>query len=205
MLLRYTITFGLAAFVTFGIFFVMQSLISTEGTRAEDPGHSQALDFVRLRRESATRTRNRELPDKAEKSSRPPPLPNLDLVKTQRPGSSGITLAIPEMSADFSMTGGLELGTAPADAEATPILRVPPIYPPRAQERGIEGWVLVEFTITPTGSVENPVVVKSEPSSIFNRAALRSIRKWKYRPKVVDGVSVERSGIRTRLTFEMQD
>jgi protein TonB len=205
MLLRYSITFGLAAFVTFGIFFVMQSLISTEGRQMKDLDRSQALDFVRLKRESATRARRRELPDKAEKKLQPPPLPDLDLSKTQRPDPSGASIALPDMSADFSMAGGLNLGMAPADTEATPILRVPPIYPPRALERGIEGWVLVEFTISPTGAVKDPVIVDSEPSSIFHRAALRSIRKWKYRPKVVDGVSVERPGIRTRLTFEMQE
>jgi len=205
MLLRYTITLALAAFVTFGLFFMMQSLISTQGSPGKGLERSRALDFVRLKRESATRTRKLELPDKTEKKSPPPPLPSLDLSRAQRPGPTGTLIAIPDLSADFSMTGGVDLGMAPADTEATPILRVPPIYPLRAQEHGIEGWVLVEFTITPTGAVKDPVVVTSVPSSIFNRAALRAIRKWRYKPRIVDGVPVERPGIRTRLTFEFQD
>jgi protein TonB len=205
MLLRYAISFPLAALVTFGIFYVMQSLISMEGGPGQDYIRTGAIDFVRLKRESDLQTRKRQLPEKQQKKAEPPPPPDLNMAKAQRPDASGVSIAVPSMNANLSMAGGLNLGAAPADTEATPILRVPPIYPPRAQERGITGWVLVEFTITPTGAVKDPVVVDSEPSSIFNRAALRSIRKWKYKPKIVDGVAVERSGIQTQLTFELED
>jgi protein TonB len=73
----------------------------------------------------------------------------------------------------------------------------------RASERGIEGWVEVEFTISKTGTVKNPVVMNSHPSSIFDRSALKAIRKWKYNPKIEDGEAVERSGVKVRLKFEL--
>ena len=67
MLLRYSVTIGLAGFVTFGLFFMMQSLISMEGRQADDLSRNQALDFVRLKRESDTQTRKRKLPEKMKK------------------------------------------------------------------------------------------------------------------------------------------
>jgi protein TonB len=205
MLLRYSISIGLAVLVTFGLFFMMQSLISMEGRGDADVVRGGTIEFVRLRRESDTQARKRKMPEKAQKKSQPPPPPNLNLAKAQRPGGSDVSISVPNMQADFAMEGGLNIGAAPADTEATPVLRVPPVYPARAQERGIEGWVVVEFTISPTGAVKDPIVLESEPSSIFNRAALRSIRKWKYKPKVVDGNPVERPGIQQKITFELED
>ncbi len=203
MLHRYAVSVGLAGFVTFALFFMMQSLISMQGKGTTDTSKGSSLDFVRLKRESATETRRRVLPQKQE--NKPPPPPDLSMAKAPQPGTDTVSIAMPDMGAELQLSGGVTLGTAPADTEATPILRVPPIYPPRAVERGIEGWVDVRFTISPAGAVVDPVVVASHPSSVFNRAALRTIRKWKYRPKVVDGTGVPQHGIQTRILFNLND
>ena len=79
-----------------------------------------------------------------------------------------------------------------------------PQYPIRASERGIEGWVVLEFTITETGTVRNPKVMDAKPKRIFDRAAIQAIRKWKYRPRVIDGVAVERTE-EVKLTFDLDD
>ncbi|GIS74796.1 MAG: hypothetical protein CM1200mP12_05150 [Gammaproteobacteria bacterium] len=55
-----------------------------------------------------------------------------------------------------------------ADGSYVPIFKVPPIYPRRAQERGIEGCVMLEFTVTKVGQLET-FVVWSQPSGIFDR------------------------------------
>ena len=57
------------------------------------------------------------------------------------------------------------------------------------------------FTISAAGTVKDAAVVASEPGTIFDRAALKAIRKWKYNPKIEDGVAVERSGVPVRLKF----
>ena len=72
-------------------------------------------------------------------------------------------------------------------------------------DRGIEGWVAVEFTISKLGTVKNPRVIGSHPSSIFDRAALKAIRKWKYNPKIEDGEPVERPGVKVKLTFDLSN
>ena len=102
-----------------------------------------------------------------------------------------------------SMDSRSTLGAIASDTEEIPLVRVPPVYPERARQRGIEGWVEVSFTISAAGAVKDPDVTGYSPSQIFNRAALRAIRKWKYNPKVVDGAAVERVGVTVRLRFEM--
>jgi protein TonB len=57
---------------------------------------------------------------------------------------------------------------------------------------GIEGWVKVEFTITEAGTVKDAHVIESDPPRVFNREAIRAILKWKFKPRVVEGVAVER-------------
>jgi len=63
----------------------------------------------------------------------------------------------------------------PTDGDYLPLLAVAPQYPTRAAEEGIEGWVLLSFTVNAAGDVvESSVAVEdAEPSDIFNRV-LRS-------------------------------
>lgn len=84
-----------------------------------------------------------------------------------------------------------------------PLYRVPPMYPRRAYERGIEGWVFVEFTISKEGAVKEPVVLDSEPKGQFEKAALKAVRKWRYVPVAQGGVIIE-AKTRVVLTFELE-
>jgi periplasmic protein TonB len=84
-----------------------------------------------------------------------------------------------------------------------PLLRVPPKYPARAASRHIEGWVKVEFTIQTDGSVDNAVVVGSEPEDTFDDAALTAISKWKFKEKIVNGVAVTQRAVQ-KLQFKLE-
>ena len=92
-----------------------------------------------------------------------------------------------------------------SDSDVVPVVRVNPQYPIRAAERGIEGWVELEFTITASGTVKNAVVTAARPARIFDSEALRAIGKWRYNPKIVDGKPVERKGVRVRLRFRLEN
>src|SRR5690606_40416663 len=105
-------------------------------------------------------------------------------------------------------TAGARTGvslSAGSDADVVPLVRIPPQYPPRAASRGVEGWVIVQFTITETGAVKDPTVVEAEPEGIFDEAALRSIVRWRYSPKVQNGVAVERVGVQTVIRFVLEE
>ena len=92
-----------------------------------------------------------------------------------------------------------------SDGEYLPIVKVAPVYPRRAQTRGIEGYVILEFIVTRTGSVINPVIVEAKPPGIFDRAAINAALKFKYKPKVVNGEAIDVAGVRNRITFELED
>lgn len=87
------------------------------------------------------------------------------------------------------------------DGEYLPIVKVEPNYPRSALRHGIEGWVVVEFTVTTSGSVRDAYVVDAQPAKIFDRAATKAALKFKYKPRVIDGQPVEVSGIRNKITF----
>jgi len=64
--------------------------------------------------------------------------------------------------------------------------------------------VQVRFTITPTGTVKDPVVVNAEPKGMFDDAALKAIARWRYNPRVEGGVAVERVGVETIIRFQLE-
>lgn len=86
-----------------------------------------------------------------------------------------------------------------------PIVKVAPIYPDRAIKEGIEGHVLLEFVVTETGAVRDAVVVDAKPNGVFEQAALKAVAKFKYKPRIVDGMPVETVGVRNRIDFEISD
>jgi len=89
------------------------------------------------------------------------------------------------------------------DRDAIPFVRVAPDYPPRAAERGVTGWVQIQFAVTPTGTVRDPVVVGADPRGVFEDAALKAIARWRYNPRIDGGVAVERVGLQTVIRFEL--
>ena len=92
-----------------------------------------------------------------------------------------------------------------ADGSYVPIFQVPPVYPRRALERGIEGCVMLKFTVTKVGSTKEPEVEWSVPPGIFDRAAMRSALKYKYKPQIRDGEAIEVPNVRTIIVFKIED
>lgn len=203
MPVRYAIAGGIGALVTLALFYLMQALISTPGGGLDEKARGRLVEFVRLKKETELELKKRELPEK-KPPEEPPPPPELDLARAPRPDVE-MGDVLPILDTSLHLAGGPNLGAPGADTDIIPLVRVNPQYPSRALSRGIEGWVDVEFTITAAGTVKDPVVVDAEPSGIFNRTALRAIRKWKYNPKVDGGVSVERPGVRVRLRFDIAE
>jgi len=191
----------LAIFVTFGLFYLMQALILGKDMKLGEASGTM-IDFVRLKKDSELDIKKRKMPDKKEPEEPPPP-PDLSMARSNKPSQEMGDMAF-AIDVDVDM-GGTGFEIAASDTDVVPIVRVQPQYPLRASERGIEGWVEVEFTISKLGTVKDPSVINSHPSSIFDRSALKAIRKWKYNPKIEDGEPVERPGIKVRLKFELSN
>ena len=94
------------------------------------------------------------------------------------------------------------IALAQQDGEYLQIVKVAPIYPPRAAQQGIEGYVIVEYTVTEQGTVEDVSVVESS-SSLFDDAAVESVRYYKYQPRVENSEAVAVPGVRTVIRFEL--
>ena len=201
-LTRQLMALPLAAVVTFSLFYLMQYLVRNSDKGLDDAIMSAAIEFVRVKRDESSDPNKRKLPNRPEKPDTPPPPPPMNNSKA-KPSADSLGIGIPDLGGGPEMAGGMNLA-AGSDGDIMPLVRVAPQYPRRALSRGLEGWVEVEFTIDKLGLVVNPTVASAEPPGIFNRAALKAIKKWKYKPKIEDGVPVERQGVRTVITFELE-
>jgi TonB family protein len=79
-----------------------------------------------------------------------------------------------------------------------------PQYPESARKRGIEGWVELAFTVMPNGSVDDVEVRNASPADVFDDAAIRAVRQWKFEPVVRNGEKVQQRAM-IRLKFANQD
>jgi protein TonB len=190
-----------AAVITLGLFFLMQSLIQSGGSALTDAPRGSVLDFVRVKKEEAVQKKDRK-PKKPPKPEQPPPdmaPPQMDAPSPENT-TSGMDFGA-DLAAELSLEGGLALESG--DGEFLPIVRVAAVYPRRALQRGIEGYVDIEFTVSKLGSVTNPKVIQASPEGIFEQAALDATLKYKYKPRVVNGEPMAVSGVEVRVKFEL--
>lgn len=201
MIARYAISISFAALITFGLFFGMQWLIATGDIELEDTGDRIRVEMAQVRDIQEVRQieRKPEVPAEAEAA----PEISLDM-SSSVDNVSGIGI---EISANAMVAAPLATGTggfSATDGEFLPIVRVNPSYPSRAQENGVEGNVLVEFTVTAEGTTADVIVIESS-HRMFERNAVRAAQKYKYKPRVVDGEPVTVLGVRVRIVFELAD
>ena len=87
--------------------------------------------------------------------------------------------------------------------KVTKIFDAAPTYPRNAIRLGREGYVLIEFDVDTDGSVLDPYVIESEPTGVFERSAIKAVRKWLFSPPVYKDVSVKVNDVRARVTFAL--
>jgi protein TonB len=80
----------------------------------------------------------------------------------------------------------------------------PPVYPRRAEARGIEGYIVMGFTIGADGTVKDVQVVDQQPSNTFVRSATRAVQSLEFPPCVVDGQVVEQAAVSIKYDFQLQ-
>ncbi len=200
MIMRYIFGVALGAVATFALFLLMQALIKSDKSPFEDAVQGKIVDFVRLEQENQIETKTRKPKPPPPPDEPPPDMPEPTADATDV--SIGVDIGAVDTRIDMNVGG---VGGFSSDGEYLPIVKVAPVYPRRAQTRGIEGHVLLEFTVTKTGAVRDPVVIESEPPGIFDRAAVQAAEKFKYKPKVVNGEPIDVAGVRNLITFELAD
>lgn len=179
--------------VALSLLWVMQWMLSNDNTIQKAERTAPVMEFVRLKRESETRLTERERrePEPPPQDEQPPQPPEIE-VDTAAPQriAPQIAFAVPELSMAMSGPYIGPVRQGPADRDFMAISRMPPQYPYRAKRKGIEGWVKVSFLITEQGSVQDVILIDSEPKNVFDQAATRAVQKWKFKPRIENGKPV---------------
>ena len=198
MILRYSIGFAFGTAFMLLLFWVMWALVSVPVDVAE-MRQATRVEFTRMRQDTEAQKKQQDKPQ----PDKPPPVPEVPQMNFAK-GSveNNVAQLTPTVDANSAMSK-MKM-TAGSDRDIVPLVRINPDYPPRALSRGIQGWVIVQFTITATGTVKDQIVVDAS-NSIFNDAALKAIGRWRYNPKVEEGVAVERKGVQTKLVFQLEN
>lgn len=198
MILRYSIGLAFGTAFMLVLFWVMWSLISVPVDVAE-MRQATRVEFTRMRQDTEAQKKQQEKPQ----PDKPPPVPEVPQMDFAK-GSVENNVAQLTPTVDASSAMSKMKMTAGSDRDIIPLVRINPEYPPRALSRGIQGWVIVQFTISATGTVKDQKVVDSS-NNIFDDAALKAIARWRYNPKVEEGVAVERKGVQTKLVFQLEN
>jgi protein TonB len=198
---RLAIGLLLGLVITAGLFWMMQYLIATADRSLNESKTGALLDFVRLKRDETIQRRQLK-PKKPPPPDAPPPQPPTPKLESLDPSAEKIAIAAVPVETDIEMSGGFSLGVGEGDY--LPIVKVAPIYPARALQRGLEGFCVVMYTVTSLGTIRGPVVVEDQcTSSLFHRASVQAALKFKYKPRVIDGEAVEVPGVQNKFTYEI--
>jgi protein TonB len=187
----------LAIPVSASLFLVMRSLIDKDYEQT-DVKSRKIADIVVPNREIEVNVAEQK-PEKVEDPEEPPP--DLQPIVVDFDANVDMVNAAPAASVQIQISSS---GMSSGDGEYLPIVKVAPIYPRRAQTRGITGYCIVEYTVTKTGSIRDPQAVDCVPSGVFERASVKAAEKFKYKPRVVDGEPIEVAGVQNKFTYELE-
>jgi protein TonB len=198
---RWLVAMLIATLATFAVFWMMQGLISSGNSVVNKESFGRLTSFVDVSQDDDVQTKARAVV-KPPVAQEEPEIPQMAQASARENSSNAFDLGGLDISTDLSIDAGLN-GAATSDGDYLPIVKVAPQYPRRALKKGIEGYVTLEFTVTTLGTVIDPVVIDSKPKNVFDRAAINAAKKFKYKPKVVDGKAQQVTGVRNIIRFEM--
>ena len=178
------------------LFLLMERMAAQPTVQLSAPPSTLSIDFIRLKRTpEEPELKRREPPPEPPPKKPQPPLPKSSVSRPRSLRLNDINIDAPNLEVPMHIVGmpfAGEMGPGGGSMiqEAVPLVRIPPLYPPRALSRKIEGMVKIEFTVDENGHVVDPIVVEADPQGVFDRAALRAIGQWKFERKIVDGQPV---------------
>ena len=190
----------MGAVVAICLAWFMYSLISSSEMKLSETDRVQMLDFVRLKRQEVAQRKDRK-PERPQVSEAPEAPPAMDASAADAGQSLAVSAPTPMASGVDVARSGLGIGTG--DGEYLPIVKVAPIYPRRALERGIKGTCLVSYTVTTSGTVRDVQVVPGYcEEKLFERPSIEAAMRFKYKPRVIDGQPTEVHNVQNMFHYE---
>lgn len=200
-LARALLSFALAAVVALSLAWFMYFLTHSSQMRLSASDRVQMLDFVRLKRNEITERKDTK-PERPQVSKIPDAPPAADQSSS---ASASLTVTAPTVfGSDLSVRRSMGLGSG--DGEYLPIVKVAPVYPRRASQRGITGTCTVQYTVTTSGTVRDVSLVPGEcVNSVFEKPSVEAAYRFKYKPRVIDSQPVEVIGVRNRFYYKQSE
>ncbi len=209
--LRIVPALALGLIVSFSLFLLMHSLISHNPNPGTNAQQIALVNFVQVQHSPSVQTKNYNHPKPPPPPKRPPPQ---EQIRTNTNiASHAQQLPVNVKFNTNSLGGGTGIyinpnatGNRGSYAPLTPMVRIPPIYPPLAQYQGVQGTVTTCFTVEPDGSVASPHVTHaSSPQArrMLAQAALQTILQWKFFPQKINGKPVATKGVCQPILFHM--
>lgn len=205
-MVRWLMAIPIAGICTLTVFIVMAWMVNFANRPDLVDKAPLQFDMLVVENESDPQRRQRSVPEQPKPPKMPTSAPaeRIDNHITEVSAMQMSSLAL-DTSIDGLSINAPTFGDFGIQQQAMPIYRVEPRYPPKAIRRKVEGYVMVRFTIDPTGKPIDIQIQESQPKYIFDREAIYAIKKWKYQPKIVDGQAVSQVGHTATLEFNLDD
>ncbi|MGP1391014.1 MAG: energy transducer TonB [Vibrio diabolicus] len=191
--------------ISVSLFSFMAWMVDKGNQRAPEASEAVRFDMVMVENEADVQRRQRSVPEQPEPPQAPEPM-DLSQADTQMEPMSQMT-PVSALGLNTALEGiaisAPNLKGTMGNQQALPLYRVDPRYPSKALKRRVEGYVIMRFTIDATGRPKDIEVIEAEPQRMFEREAIRALKKWKYQPKVEDGVSIEQYGQTAKVEFKL--
>jgi protein TonB len=200
--IRLLILTPLAALFTVGLFLAMKGLISKE-FQPQDKGETASFEINPKVEDIKVIERETKI-DKVKKVITPPPPPMIERAKADKPTEkiASIEGAIPEFESPKIDASNFKITVS--DRDAQPLVRIPPVVPPRFLQGDNSGYCKVRFDVSPEGQPFN-IEMKVCTTRILESASRKNVQKWRYNPKIVEGRPTARSGVETTIRFNLED
>jgi len=210
------LTCAVAAALIIGLLFTALDFAISMGHQAVASEPPARIEFTSLMRATKIEPKKRFKPAPREKPKIDSSAIALATTTSQARANSPLKMDVSSSLLGDGGEGGVEAGGVTAgdvkargrfvggrsDRGMMPLVRVEPDYPESASRQGLEGWVVVEFTVTSSGVVKDPRVLHAEPQRIFDQAAMKSVLRWRYSPQVENGVPVDKQA-RVKIVFQL--
>lgn len=150
-------------------------------------------------------------PEKKREIPKPKPKPKMDFTpELAQPSLRGPAPLDVQVQIDPSLfAGGPDRGefifnSGDLDQPPRKVVQTSPVYPYKARQRNIEGYVKVKMLVRADGTVGDVSVLDAQPKGLFDEAAMKAVPQWRFSPGVIDGVAVP-SWVVTTIRFTLND